>query len=420
MTEGLLLMALDCYKTAYMATVYKRGKFWTAQWYRPSGERIAKSTKLTKKREAEAKAFEMEQADRKEMANKGDAYLPILNRAIADAKAGKLTSQKAEEYILEIRRAEDDTYRTLTLAEHLEEWRQARSKRVGDSTAENTRTAIKHFTAVLPPKVMASPVAELTKAHVEAAIHKIKEGKWSKKQEKMVARAASTVNADLLILRQALKDAVENGLCTVNVAKNVKPLPEHDSVDRAPFSPQDVARLLRSKHISPEWQGMILFGAYTGLRLGDISKLESSMIHDGVLVVRPTKTKRKGKDNVLRIPLSKPLIAWLEGRQGPLFPASAKLQSATLSNQFTRAMEHEGLDRIIDVPGGTKASRSFHSLRHSFTTWLAEANIHPDVRQKLTGHASKKAHSVYSHHEKTLVDAITSLPDLNHEQNGKD
>lgn len=402
------------YKTAYMATVYKRGNFWTAQWYRQTGERIAKSTKLTKKRDAEKKAFEMEQEDREAQSEHVDKYLGILRQAAADARAGKLDAKAAEEYILKIRRAEDETYRTLTLAEHLEQWRQARSKRVGDSASDNMRLAIEHFTAALPPKVMAAPVAELTKAHVEAAVHKIKEGRPSKKDpEEFITRAASTVNGDLLILRQALKEAVENGLCTTNVAKLVKPLPEDDSVDRAPFQPEDVATLLASEHTTDEWRGMILFGAYTGLRLGDISKLDASMIHDGQLIVRPKKTRRKGKQkNTLRIPLAAPLLVWLEGKEGKLFPKSAPYESSVLSNQFGRLMDRLKMKRTTTLPGGIQASRSFHSLRHSFTTWLAEAEVHEDVRKKLTGHSTKAAHAIYSHHDKTLLDAIQKLPEL--------
>lgn len=404
-----------------MATVYRRGKIWTAQWYRPTGDRVAKSTKLQKKREAEKKAFEMEQADRKEQSEHVDKYLGILNRAAADARAGKLDAKKAEEYILEIRRAEDDEYRTLTLAQHLADWRMARSKRVGDSFIENIDLAIAHFTAALPPKVMDGPIAELTKSHIETAIHKIKEGKWSEKHQKMIPRAASTVNGSLLILRQALKDAVENGLCTTNPAKAVKPLTEEDSVDRAPFSPADVAKLLTSEHTTEEWRGMILFGAYTGLRLGDISKLDASMVHDGHLIVRPKKTQRKGKQkNTLRIPLAAPLLLWLKDRTGQLFPESAKHATSVLSNQFTRSMDHMKMPRTVTLPGGIKASRSFHSLRHSFTTWLAEADVHEDVRKKLTGHSTKAAHAIYSHHDKTLMEAISKLPELIPYQPAKD
>lgn len=387
-----------------MATVYRRGKFFTAQWYRASGERIAKSTGIAAKREAKRRADEMEVGDRKEQAQRSDVYLPILRRATDQARAGKLDANGAEAFILEIRRAEDDNYRTVTLRQHLEQWKEARSKRVSDSTLENMALMIDHFAAVLPAKVMDGQIPELTKAHVEAAIHKIKDGPRK--------RAASTVNGDLLLLRQALKDAVENGLCTTNAAKNVQPLPEEDSTERAPFTPAEVAMLLRSEYTPDEWRGIILFGIYTGLRLGDIVRLDANSIHDGQLIVLPEKTKRKGKQNTLRIPLASPVEQWLTNKKGQLFPERRTTASAVLSNQFKRLMAKVKVDHVVMLPGGTKASRSFHSLRHSFTTWLAEANIHPDVRQKLTGHASNKAHAIYSHHEKALKDAIGKLPTL--------
>ena len=51
-------------------------------------------------------------------------------------------------------------------------------------------------------------------------------------------------------------------------------------------------------------------------------------------------------------------------------------------------------------------------LRHSFTSWLAEADVHADVRQKLTGHSSAGVHARYTHHDEALERAVASLPNL--------
>ena len=55
---------------------------------------------------------------------------------------------------------------------------------------------------------------------------------------------------------------------------------------------------------------------------------------------------------------------------------------------FTRLLAKAGVERDVIMPGGIKGRRSFHSLRHSFTNWLAEADVHSDIRRKLTGHRS--------------------------------
>ena len=41
--------------------------------------------------------------------------------------------------------------------------------------------------------------------------------------------------------------------------------------------------------------------------------------------------------------------------------------------------------------------RTFHSLRHSFNSALANAGVAEEVRMKLTGHSSKDMNSRYTH-----------------------
>jgi integrase len=54
---------------------------------------------------------------------------------------------------------------------------------------------------------------------------------------------------------------------------------------------------------------------------------------------------------------------------------------------------------------------SFHSLRHTYVSQLANAGIAPDVRQLLSGHADEKSHTVYTHTKlETLRTAIETLP----------
>ena len=75
-------------------------------------------------------------------------------------------------------------------------------------------------------------------------------------------------------------------------------------------------------------------------------------------------------------------------------------------------MERAGVSREIIEAGNVVKRRSFHSLRHSFASWLAEADVHADVRQKLTGHQSAGVHGRYSHHDEALDRAVAQLPSL--------
>ncbi|MBV8175222.1 MAG: tyrosine-type recombinase/integrase [Verrucomicrobia bacterium] len=57
---------------------------------------------------------------------------------------------------------------------------------------------------------------------------------------------------------------------------------------------------------------------------------------------------------------------------------------------------------------------SFHSLRHSFNSAMANAGVAPEIRQLLTGHASAEMNKVYTHHEletvRGAVESISRLP----------
>jgi len=63
--------------------------------------------------------------------------------------------------------------------------------------------------------------------------------------------------------------------------------------------------------------------------------------------------------------------------------------------------------------GRTLSSLSFHSLRHSFNSALANAGVSQEIRQKLTGHTSAEMNTIYTHHELApLRAAVEKLPNL--------
>ncbi|MFM8880000.1 MAG: tyrosine-type recombinase/integrase [Verrucomicrobiota bacterium] len=58
------------------------------------------------------------------------------------------------------------------------------------------------------------------------------------------------------------------------------------------------------------------------------------------------------------------------------------------------------------MPGG-RIERGFHSLRHTFISALAAADIPAKLRMKLSGHADLKSHTGYTHTEtRQLAEAL--------------
>ncbi|MCE9518580.1 MAG: tyrosine-type recombinase/integrase [Verrucomicrobia bacterium] len=61
--------------------------------------------------------------------------------------------------------------------------------------------------------------------------------------------------------------------------------------------------------------------------------------------------------------------------------------------------------------GRSVYSRSFHSLRHTFNSWMLNVGVSQETRQQLVGHADKETNTRYSHHQlDTLRAAVDAVP----------
>jgi len=395
-----------------MATLYLKPNSpnWYAQFYDSKGERISRSTGTSKKREAEKIAASLEVKEQE--LKKGNPGLPaemslIVEAAAREAAAGELTLARADELIQRLHRLANPTFKIVSLTDHLSGWVEAQEPHVGDKTSRSYWDMHRRIVAAVGPRIAGCPVGDLTKEDVEKAIHKITQTKIKGTKRKITA---ATANMDLRALRRALREAVEQGLARANVAEGVRPLPENDSTERAPFTSAEVRAMIDSRHTPDEWKGVILLAAHTGLRLGDVIKLNRAHVEGTRLVIRPEKTKRGKK--TLTVPLTPPCVGWIGEKKGDFFPNLKGTKIGTLSTTFTRIMNRAGVARDITIAGDVSARRSFHCLRHSFTSWLAEADVHADVRQKLTGHASAGVHAKYTHHDEALERAVATLPEL--------
>jgi len=86
-----------------------------------------------------------------------------------------------------------------------------------------------------------------------------------------------------------------------------------------------------------------------------------------------------------------------------------------LSRRFAAIMEKAKIEgKQTQASGGrTLSSLSFHSLRHSFNSAMANAGISQEVQQKLTGHTSAETNKVYTHHElEALRSAVSVIPSI--------
>jgi integrase len=207
-----------------------------------------------------------------------------------------------------------------------------------------------------------------------------------------------------------MESAVAQKLATHNPAKQCRFLSESDSTTRAPFTVAEIRAMIDHKQTSDEWKGATIIAAHTGLRAGDVVSLSAKNVDGTRLVIMPSKTSKSKK--VLTVPLTPACIQWIGKKKGDFFPILKKQSKSTTAMQFRAIMKKAKVSKEIELAGGIKASRSYHSLRHTFASFLAEADVHADIRQKLTGHETSKIHQRYTHHDEALDRAIETLPAL--------
>jgi integrase len=257
-------------------------------------------------------------------------------------------------------------------------------------------------------------------------------------RDKLLAegRSERTVNNVVRkILKRPFTVAYNEGILSRNPAAAVRHL-QGQNAEKAPFTPQQVVQLIRAtlpwtltnghkdlaQAIAREWALLILLGYYVGGRLMNLARLQRSQVNPVEQSITFTQKKTGAKIKVPIHPeLAEGLLSNSGPADGPLLPflsTVARAGKTGLSSQF------KGLMKAADIEGGIarerkgKAGRttsrlSFHSLRHSFTSGLANADVPADVRQKLTGHADERAHQIYSHHEfETIRRALGNLPRL--------
>jgi integrase len=163
------------------------------------------------------------------------------------------------------------------------------------------------------------------------------------------------------------------------------------------------------------------------MRLGDVISLrwDSVDLAENVLFFRQSKTAGN-----VEIPIHPDLEDHLHSIAGDAPHGFLCGQLATvkiggrsgLSKQFAAIMAKAGIDQgQIQSSKNRKFSQiSFHSLRHSFASALANASVSPDVRMRLTGHKSIDVHQRYSHMEmEPLRKGIAALQRLTAVPRGK-
>jgi integrase len=225
--------------------------------------------------------------------------------------------------------------------------------------------------------------------------------------ELVSGKTPKTADFGLKVIRMIFAKAHRDGFTEVDEAARAEFLKSKviaGSEDkRGPLTDEEV-RLLLAATEGTDWQGMILVAVHTGIRLVDGANLVWENFQPDEKTLKFTAAKT-GKE--IEVALHPEAFAWLTARQGvgaaPVFPTlyGAKAGSAGgLSNQFRRIVEKAGIATKLGSEKRGKGRRlsltTFHGLRHTFISRLANKAISRDVRKAMAGHSSDAIHDRYT------------------------
>ena len=383
-----------------MACVIKRPESacWIACFTDILGRRLKRTTKVPAKERERRRALEIAEGFEAIASKKRSAL--YVRRVISDLHQ-KITGEAMA---------------VQSLREYVASWIAAKSHEVAPSTLMTYNTDTKKLVDFMGERAD-QDIAEVSRQDL-----------LDFRDGEMKSLSPGSVNDRIKVLRMVFKSARREGLISDNPAEFV------DSVRGAKRKPKPVFTIDQLRTViaaaDDEWKSMILFGLYSGQRLGDVARLTWANLDLQARELR-METQKTGK--IVIQSLAGPLLAHVESLPvsddpvQPLHPRAFEFvgrdgSTSELSGQFVDLLVQVGLrqkkaHRKIHGKGRGVGSSSgglaFHCLRHTAVTMLKEAGIPSATVMELTGHSSKEMSEHYTQVGKeSLKLAAESFPSL--------
>ena len=272
------------------------------------------------------------------------------------------------------------------------------------TTRKRYQSVVNGFLNFIGPKRSSASIGSITSDEIERF----------RDHERALGKSASTADFSVKVLKAMFESARKKNQRIDNPAEAVDPISSSQQ-KRQPFSDIQISLLLSLA--DQEWQGMILLGAFGGLRLNDAANIRWNQIdlNSESLSFTPAKTALR-KPNPIKVALHHKVIEYIkrlsrpEASDAPLFPSLAGKKSGSaggLSNMFSALLIKSGLRQTValaleekkQTQGRRFNNLGFHSTRHFFISKMANADVPTDVRKTLAGHSADSSHDKYVHLE---------------------
>jgi len=222
--------------------------------------------------------------------------------------------------------------------------------------------------------------------------------------------AVRTAQYAAAVLRHALNKAVERGYLQVNPVSKIK-VPRKDNRRIRFLTKDEAAKLLDElKKRSQKTYEMSFLSLYTGMRFGEIASLTWQDIDfDNSIIYIKDPKNRTGRvaymiDGVKELLLNKKKNT---NNTTLVFPDQKGNKIEKISYSFERAVQKLGLNKDVTDP---RDKVVFHTLRHTFASWLVQDGTPLYTVKELLGHKSIAMTERYSHlAENTMREAVKKL-----------
>jgi len=366
-----------------------RSPFWYACYTTADGRRLKKSTKETSHSKAKLIAETLQRAENM-----------AAERTLSEVRTRELLSDV-------LQRVSGERLRVFTVRQWFEHFAKQKRKSKSERTALRHEQMHKEFLAFLGSRADLNIAAITSKDILD--FRDVREAK---------GLAPVTVNLDIIILSAAFNAAQRQGHVSVNPCAGIEPLKDK-ATHKKVFTPEQVSALISAA--DSDWRGVIMAGFYGGMRLNDACNLRWQDLD----LVSPIKTityEPRKTGNQVTVVVHPVLEDYLLSLPTPdsddafVFPSLAQHKNVSpLSKAFRKIMLRARIAQSVirkRIESGRNVySHSFHSLRHSFSTILANNSVPEEVRMRLTGHTTRSVHQKYTHHDlEVFRAAIGMLP----------
>lgn len=224
------------------------------------------------------------------------------------------------------------------------------------------------------------PLSELSRKKIEEFI-----------QHQIRNSSVYSGRKDLINIKASLNWAVQNNYLLENPSKQIKRI---KPPERLPlyYTREDFHKLLTVID-KEDIKDLVLFAVNTGLRQAELINLQFRQVNNNNRTIildnqnHITKSKR-----IRSVPLN-----------DTAFKIIQKRNNSKLDNVFTLGEHNIKQDWLVHnfkkyvLTAGLNSKLNFHSLRHTFASWLVQKGVSIYYISKLLGHSEVKTTEIYAH-----------------------